>query len=276
MLIDWKKIAQKIYDDIKVEVAKNDKKPSLWAILVWEDSSSLRYINQKMKWADFTWINLKLEQLDKNISEVELLAKIKEFNNDKNINWYIVQLPLPKHINSTKILNEIDPKKDIDGFHPNNQWKVLIWDNTGFVPCTPAWIMEIFNYENIVLEWKNVCVVGRSNIVWKPIISLLINAWATVLCCNSKTKNLDKMTSQADIIIVATGQPNLLKVSMAKVWATIIDVWFTVIDWKIYWDCETKLFDLMWSKITPVPGWVWALTVSMLMKNTLKAFKLQN
>ncbi len=191
------------------------------------------------------------------------------------MNWYIVQLPLPKHINTKKVINAISPKKDVDWFHPNNQWKVLISDNTWFVPCTPAWIMEIFKKEKINLEWKVVCVVWRSNIVWKPITALLINAWATVVSCNSLTKDIKKHTSIADIVVVAAWKPWILKVDMMKNWSTVIDVWFTVVDWKILWDADTNLIDLVWNKVTPVPGWVWALTVSMLMKNTLKAYKLQ-
>jgi methylenetetrahydrofolate dehydrogenase (NADP+)/methenyltetrahydrofolate cyclohydrolase len=276
MIIDWKNIGQKIYDDLKNEISQLKIKPTLLAVLVWNNSSSIRYIKQKQKWADYVWINFKLEKFDENITEKELLLKLKEYNNNPEVNWYIVQLPLPEKINSTKIINNIHPKKDVDWFHPNNQWKVLIWDKNGFIPCTPAGIIEIIKNEEIELEWKVVCVIWRSNIVWKPIVSLLINAWATVICCNSKTKNLDKFTTQSDIIIVAAWKPELLKVNMLKVWATVIDVWFTVINEKIYWDADTKLIDLVWNKVTPVPGWVWALTVAMLMKNTLKAYKIQN
>lgn len=273
MIIDWKKIALGIYNKIKENVSTLDKKPTLWAILVWEDSSSLRYIAQKQKWADYTGISFKLVQLQKNISEENLLKVIYEFNNDSDISWYIVQLPLPKHINETKIINSILPEKDIDWFHPVNQWKILIWDKSGLIPCTPAWIIKILKSEDIHLVWKVVCVIWRSNIVWKPITNLLINAWSTVISCNSKTINLSNFTKQADIIIVATWQQWLIKENMLKKWSIIIDVWFSVIDSKIYWDAKTKEIDLAWHKITPVPGWVWALTVAMLMNNTLKAHK---
>lgn len=276
MLIDWKKIAQKIYDELKKEVVLLIKKPVLAVILVWDNPSSLRYIEQKQEWANFVWIKFVLVKFPENVTEKELLEKVKEFNDDADINGYIVQFPLPEHINSTRILNAIHPKKDVDWFHPNNQGKVLLWDPSAFVPCTPAWIMKILEEQKVELEWKIVTVIWRSSIVWKPVISLLINAWATVICCNSKTKNLDKFTTQADIIITATWKPWLLKVNMVKVWAIVIDVWFTVIDWKIYWDADTKLINLVWWKITPVPWWVWAITVAMLMKNTLKAYNLQN
>ncbi len=275
MIIDWKTIALNIYDQIKAKVSLLKKKPTLWAILVWSNSASLRYIKQKQKWADYTWIWFNLIQLDENIKEDELLKIVEQFNKDSNISWYIVQLPLPKHINEDLIINTILPEKDVDWFHPINQWKILIWDNSWLVPCTPAWIMEIFKSQYVDLIWKIVCIIGRSNIVWKPITALLINAWSTVISCNSKTIDLTSFTKIADIVIVATWQPGLLKENMLKKWSLIIDVWFTVIDNKIYWDAETKEIDNAWHKITPVPGWVWTLTVALLMKNTLKSYEIQ-
>jgi len=270
MLIDWKEIALRIYDDLKKKVLKSNKKITLWAILVWNNESSIKYIKQKKKWADYIWINFVLKRLDKNITKEELLKTINDFNISEKISWFIIQLPLPEHIDEKLIIESIYPLKDVDGFHPINMWKLVIWDNSWLVSCTPAWIMNILKNENIDIIWKNVVVIWRSNIVWKPISNLLINAWATVISCNSKTKDLKSFTLLADIIIVATWVPSLLKPSMVKHSAVIIDVWFTVIDWKIYWDAQTKNIDLMWAKITPVPGWVWALTVAMLMKNTLK------
>ena len=273
MIINWTDIALNIYDKIKWEVSILEKKPTLWAILVWNNKSSIRYINQKQKWANYTWINFNLLKLKEDISEKELLKEIKKFNKDKDISWYLIQLPLPKHINENNITNSILPEKDIDWFHPINQWKILIWDNSWLISCTPAWIMEILKSESIDLYWKEICIIGRSNIVWKPIANLLINAGATVISCNSKTKDFTKFTKLSDIIIVATWQPWLLKENMLKKWSIIIDVWFTVINWKIYWDAETDNIDKAWYRITPVPGWVWALTVAMLMSNTLKAHK---
>lgn len=276
MIINWTKIAEEIYTQLKNDIKSFKSKPSLWAILVWNNPSSLRYIKQKEKWAKEIWINFILKKIPENIKERDLYNIVKEFNDDININWYIVQLPLPPHIDSQKIINNIHPKKDVDGFHPNNMWKVLLWDKNWFVPCTPAGIIEILEKEEIKVEWKKVCVIWRSNIVWKPMVSLLINMWATVIACNSKTKDLDRHTSSADVVIVAAWNPWLLKVNMIKYWAVIIDVWFTVIDDTIYGDADTKLIDLVWNKITPVPGWVWSLTVAMLMKNTVKAYKIQN
>ena len=271
MIIDWTKIAWIIYKGIKENVAKLNYKPTLWAILVWKNSESIRYINQKKKWAQYLWINFELIELNESIKESELLNYIEKFNKDENINWFIVQLPLPKHINEKKVINAISPKKDVDWFHPENIWKLLIWDNSWFTPCTPAWIMRIFEYLKINLEWKNITVIWRSNIVWKPLIALLINAWATVTCCNSKTKHLEKDTSRSDIIVAAAWVPGLLKVNMMKIGTVVIDVWFTVINWKVYWDADFENIEMVWNIITPVPGWVWALTVAMLMNNTLKA-----
>lgn len=275
MIIEWKKIAENIYRELKNEISKLSKKPSMAVILVWENSPSMRYVEQKRKKAEDLGINFELIKFNSNISERGLIERIRKLNDDPKVNWFIVQLPLPKHISEKRIINNIHPKKDIDWFSPKNLWKVMLWDDSWFVPCTPAWIMEILKNENINLEWKVVTVVWRSNIVWKPTASLLINAWATVISCNSKTKHLRKYTTISDIIIMAAWKPELLKVDMLKVWATVIDVWFTVLNDKIYWDADTKLIDIVWNKITPVPGWVGILTVCMLMKNTLKAFKLQ-
>ena len=269
MIIDWIHIAQNIYDKIKAEVCILEKKPTLWAILVWNNPSSIRYINQKKKWAEYTWINFNLVKLEEDVTEDELLKQIKEFNKDKDISRYIVKLHLHKHIDEKNIINTIKPEKDVDWFHPINQWKILIWDKSWLAPCTPAWIMEILKSEYVDLVWKNVCIIGRSNIVWKPATALLMNAWATVMNCNSKTRDLESFTKKSDIVVVAAWYPWLLKENMLKKDSIIIDVWFSVIDWKIFGDAETEDISKKWHRITPVPGWVWALTVAMLMKNTL-------
>ena len=272
MIIDWKEIALKIYNELKEKISNLEEKPTLWAILVWENSASLRYIKQKRKWAEFIWMNFELKQFDENISEDELLEFIENWNNNKNISWYIVQLPLPKEFDSTKILNAINPKKDVDWFHPENQWKILVWDETGFAPCTPAWVIWIFEELNIELWGKEVVVIWRSNIVGKPITAMLINAWATVISCNSKTPDISKYTKTADIVICAAGVPWLLKLENINDKTIVIDVGFTVIDWKIYWDANFEEINNNWNLITPVPGWVGRLTVANLLKNTYKAF----
>lgn len=275
MIIDWKKIAWEIYDNIKSEVKELKTKPKLSVILVWENSASLRYVAQKRKWAEYTWINYEQINLKDDITEIDLINKINELNNDNSTNWFIVQLPLPKHINSINILNKINPIKDVDGFHPENQWKIIVWDPTWLAPCTPKWVIEIFRNLKINLRWKNIAIIWSSNIVWKPMASLLMNEWSTVTICNSKTDDISKYTSIADIVITATWIPWIITKEIINDKTIVIDVWFTVIDWKIYWDADFENIEKNWNLITPVPGWVWALTVALLMKNTLEAYKNQ-
>ncbi|MDD3646478.1 MAG: bifunctional 5,10-methylenetetrahydrofolate dehydrogenase/5,10-methenyltetrahydrofolate cyclohydrolase [Candidatus Gracilibacteria bacterium] len=273
MLIDGKKIAGKIFEDIKKEVSRMSKKPALGALLVGDNSSSIRYIEQKKKWAEYVGIKFILKKLPEHVSENEILSTIESFNTDDNISGYIVQLPLPSHIDEKKIIKSISPKKDVDGFHPENQGKLMIGDKTGFSPCTPAGILELLKSTEIDYIGKQVVVIGRSNIVGKPITTLLINEGATVISCNSKTPNIRKFTIDADIVISAAGKPGLLTLDMIKKDAIVIDVGFTVIEGKIYGDADTHNMDLAGVKVTPVPGGVGPLTVAMLMKNTLKSGK---
>jgi len=271
MIINGRKIADSIYSDLKIEIKKLGRKPTLGAILVWNNTASATYIKQKQKWADFVGINFILKKFPDSISEKDLLTEIHDFNDDRNVDGFIVQLPLPKHIRSKKIINAINPMKDVDGFHPENQGKVMIWDTSGFVPCTPAGIMRIFEKLNVDLSGKNAVVIGRSNIVWKPIANLLINAGATVTVCNSKTKKIDAFTRKADIVISAAGSPGLVKLSDINVNTLVIDVWFTIKDGKTYGDTDFNNMNLGWVMVTPVPGGVGPLTVAMLMKNTVTA-----
>ena len=271
MFIDGKKMAQELYNELKNEIQNSQKKPTLAAVLVGSNSASLRYIGQKKKFAEYVGIDFKLIELKQNVTQIELEKKIEEINNNSQIDGYIVQLPLPDHIDTTKIIEKIDPKKDVDGFHPINIGKVLIWDNSGFIPCTPAGVMHMLEKLDFQLPGKKVTIVWRSNIVGKPLAALMINAWATVTICNSKTLDVKQYTSHSDLVIMATGQPHLLNVAMVKIGTTIIDVWFSVVDGKILWDCDTQILEKVWNTITPVPGWVGPLTVAMLMKNTFKS-----
>ncbi len=271
MILDGKKLASKIYDTLKKEISHLEKKPTLGAILVGDNSASLRYIAQKQKFSEKTGMNFKLFQFKDTISEEELLEEVKSLNNNSDISGYIVQLPLPKHINPLRIIRNIAPQKDIDGFHPENQGKVMIDDSSGFAPCTPAWIMELFKEYNIQLQGKKVVVLGKSNIVGKPITLLCINAGSTVISCNSKTPDLSIYTKDADIVICATGQTHLLKAHMVSQECVIIDVGFSVIDNVIYGDADTQGLIQQWNSITPVPGGVGPMTVAMLLSNTLKA-----
>lgn len=271
MKIDGKKMAERIYSQLEIDVKNSRKKPVLAAVLVWDNAGSLRYIGQKKKFAQQVGIDFKLIQLKYNTTQIELENKVKELNNDNNIDGYIVQLPLPNQIDSKKIIELIDPTKDVDGFHPVNVWKVLIWDSTGFIPCTPAGVMHMFAELETPLIWKKVTIVWRSNIVWKPLAALLINHGATVTVCNSHTPDIKKYTTDSDVVIMATGQKHLLHVDMVKIGTTVIDVGFSVENGKIYGDADYEILEKVGNIITPVPGWVGPLTVAMLMKNTVKA-----
>ncbi|MDQ7009588.1 MAG: bifunctional 5,10-methylenetetrahydrofolate dehydrogenase/5,10-methenyltetrahydrofolate cyclohydrolase [Candidatus Gracilibacteria bacterium] len=276
MIINGKKIAKNIYDELKINISEiNGNKPKLGAILVGENSPSLRYIKQKNKWAKYVGIDFELKNFNNSVTEQELLNFIEKWNNDDEVSGYIIQLPLPEHINSEKVLNAIKPKKDVDGFHPENQGKVLIGDKTGFSPCTPYGVMGIFESLNIDLVGKEITVIGQSNIVGKPMAVMLMNAGATVISCNIDTPNIYKYTKKSDIVVMAAGVPGLLKLENINKNTIIIDVGFTVIEGKIYGDADFEKINNNGNLITPVPGGVGVLTVANLLKNTYKAF-LQN
>ncbi len=275
MLIDWKKTAQKIYDSLKEEIKKSKKKYKLVAILVGKNSPSLRYIKQKEKWAKYVWIDFELLNFDDSITEEELIKNIIKLNNDDSVTAFMVQLPLANHINVDKVIDSISPLKDADWFHPVNLWRLMLWDEKAIISCTPAWIMELLKEYKIEVSWKNIVVIWRSNIVWKPIANLLINAWATVTVCNSKTKNLEDFTKKAEIVIVATWVPRLLKKSMINKNTVVIDVGFSVVDWEIIWDADFEEIYNSWNSITPVPWWVWPMTVACLMKNVVKIWEIK-
>jgi len=267
MKIDGKKIAQTIYDELKIKIQDSPTKPCLWAILVWDSASpSLRYIKQKRKFAEQIWMEFTLFHYPADISESSLLDHIKEINKDNSVSGYIVQLPLPQHIDTHKIFQAIDPSKDIDWFHPLNQWKLMLWDESWFIPCTPKWILRLLNEYDITLAWKKVVILGRSNIVWKPMALLCINAWATVVSCNSQTPDFTMYTKDADIVILATGQAHILTESMIGSNTVVIDVGFSIIDWKLQWDATYDTILKQWNLITPVPGWVGPMTVAMLIE----------
>ncbi len=271
MIINGRDIAKNIYEDIKNTISNWDKKYKLVAVLVWKSSESLRYIGQKQKWADYVGIDFRLDQFGTDITQVDLLSHIDDLNSDSSVTGYIVQLPLPKHIDSTHVINAIDPKKDVDGFHPENQGKIMTGDNSGLVCCTPAGVMGMLESIKFNPAGKTVTIVGKSNIVGKPLVNLLINAGATVSSCNSKTPDISVYTKTSDLIIMAAGVPGLLTADMVDAKATIIDVWFSIVDGKVHGDADFENLEPKVAAITPVPGGVWALTVANLMKNVVKA-----
>lgn len=271
MILRGRKIAAEIYDDLKKKIEALDTHPILWAVLVGENPASLRYISQKKRFAEQIWMNFEIFQFPASISEKDLLQEIQTLNWDTGISWFIVQLPLPPHINSLEIINSINPQKDVDWFHPENQGKVMIHDQSGFLPCTPAWVMKILQYYKIPLLGKKVVIIGRSNIVGKPLANLVINEWATLISCNSHTPDISLYTKDADVIISAVGKPELVTAKMVSPHAVIIDVGFSLVDEKIYGDTEYKALLKQGNSITPVPGGVGPMTVAMLLQNTYSA-----
>jgi methylenetetrahydrofolate dehydrogenase (NADP+) / methenyltetrahydrofolate cyclohydrolase len=270
MILDWKKIVWDIYEDLKNKISKFKIKPTLSVILVWDDSASITYVNQKQKYANLVWINFVLNKFPKNVSQNILFKKVIELNNDKKINWFIIQLPLPNKIDSQKIIESISPEKDVDSLTKENVAK-LFFNQNWFIPSTVKWIEKLLDYYKIKVKWKHVVVIWKSNIVWKPTALLMINKWATVTNCDIYTKNLKFHTLNADIIISAAGKPKLIKKDMVKKWSILIDVWFNYLNWKICWDCDFENLEKD-NFITPTPWWVWPLTVAMLLENTYLAF----
>ncbi|EKE27343.1 MAG: bifunctional 5,10-methylene-tetrahydrofolate dehydrogenase/5,10-methylene-tetrahydrofolate cyclohydrolase [uncultured bacterium (gcode 4)] len=270
MILDWRKVASGIYDDLKIKISKLKERPSLAAVLVWNNPASISYIKQKKKFAEYVWMDFVFIELSLNITEEELLLIIEDLNIDKKISGYIVQLPLPSHIDSQKIIDKISPEKDVDWFTKENIGKLFLWEDDGMISCTPKWIKKLLDEYGIDLNWKNVTIIGKSNIVGKPLSLLFINNSATVTVCNSRTKNLSEHTLKSDIVVSAAWIPNLVKKEMISPWTVIIDVGFNKIWDKLVWDCDFAELEPD-NYITPVPWWVGAMTVAMLIENTYLA-----
>jgi methylenetetrahydrofolate dehydrogenase (NADP+)/methenyltetrahydrofolate cyclohydrolase len=274
-LLDGKALSNKIKDEVKVEVEELIQKkhitPGLAVILVGNDAASATYVSSKAKSCKNAGIYSVVHEMPDTITQDELLETIKRMNENPSLDGILVQLPLPKHIDTTIVLEAIDPLKDVDGFHPYNVGR-MVSNLDSFLPATPSGVMRMFEEYGINLLGKNACVIGSSDIVGKPMASLLINAKATVTVCNSKTKDLKAQTLAADIVIIAVGVPHLLKADMIKEGAIVIDVGINRLDTgKLtgdadFEDCKTKS-----SFITPVPGGVGPMTIAMLLKNTVKA-----
>ena len=236
-----------------------------------DDPASRVYVNNKKKACEQIGVYSEEYALPAETTEQELLALIEKLNNDKKINGILVQLPVPKHINEETIINAIDPKKDVDAFHPVNVGKIMV-GNFDFVPCTPAGVMELIKESGIDVCGKECVVVGRSNIVGKPQAMLLLHQNGTVTICHSRTKDLKEKTLQADILVAAVGIPEFIKGDMIKPGAVVIDVGINrVADKKLVGDVEFASAEKVASAITPVPGGVGPMTIAMLMKNTVKA-----
>ena len=275
VIIDGKKIAQDIIDEVKAEAQRLKERdgvtPGLAVLLVGNDPASRIYIRHKenaCKTAAFFSREFKLSQ---DTSEKEILAIIRELNRDKKIHGILVQLPLPRHINPTTIIEAIDPRKDVDGFHPYNLGR-LFTGKPYHMACTPKGILELMDRSSIAIEGKRAVIVGRSNIVGKPVALMLLNRHATVTVCHTKTKQLSLVTRQAEILIAAAGRPEMIRANMISDGAVIIDVGINRMDdGRLVGDVAFSEVLEKASYITPVPGGVGPMTIAMLLVNTLNA-----
>ena len=275
--IDGKAFSQTVLEKIREEHSqlkeKYGKPAGLAVVIVGNNPASQVYVKNKIRACENVGFYSENIELDENISEKELLQEIDKLNKNDRINGILVQLPLPAHINELKIIDSISPEKDVDGFHVSNIGKMVIGDETGFLSCTPYGIMQLLEEYKIEIAGKDAVIIGRSNIVGKPMALMLIQKGATVQICNSRTKDLRKKLNKADIMIVAAGVPKLLKKEDVKEGAVVIDVGINRVDGKICGDVDYEEVAEKTSYITPVPGGVGPMTIASLIKNTFKSYK---
>ena len=277
VIIDGKACAKKVIEELRKKTKNLDKKPSLAVILANNDPSSKIYVASKERQCLDLGFNSCVYRFDENIKQQDLIKLIHELNENNDVNGILVQLPLYKHLNEQEIIELINPKKDVDGFHPINVGKLNCNLEPWAICCTPKGIIKLLKEYNINLVGKNVVVIGRSNIVGKPTATLLTNENATVTLAHSKTKDLKEITKNADIIISATGKAKLIKANMVKKDAIVIDVGISKqISGKLVGDVDFENVKNVASYITPVPGGVGPMTIACLMENTYELFKLQN
>lgn len=273
-ILNGKDLSAKIKDEIKCASEEHTQTPILAVITIGDDAASAVYVRNKKKACEYVGFSFMHFDYLSEVKESVVIRKIKELNRDKTVNGILLQLPIPEHFNLEKIINTIDPRKDVDGLTTTNMGKLLS-GNYGMIPCTPRGILEILDYYNVSLEGKNVCVIGRSHLVGKPIAMLCSDRNATVSICHSKTKNLKDYTTKADILIVAVGKKWLIDKSMIKKDAVIIDVGINSVEGKLYGDVNPNVEEKC-SMLTPVPGGVGPMTVACLLKNTYQAYKEMN
>ena len=278
-IIDGKAVALNVKNQVKLECEALKEKgitPGLAVIIVGDDPASQVYVRNKEKACEECGFHSVKYALDANTTQQELNALIDELNNDDSINGILCQLPLPLHLDDKEVINRIDPIKDVDAFHPVNVGAIMIGEYN-FLPCTPAGVMELIHSTGVELEGKKAVVMGRSNIVGKPMAMLLLHENATVEIAHSKTKNLSEITSEADILVAAVGKAKFVKADMVKQGAVVIDVGMDRDEnGKLCGDVDFEDVREKCSYITPVPGGVGPMTIAMLMKNTLTAAKIQN
>ena len=280
-ILDGKTVSQKVKDTLKEKVATVTPKPGLAVVLVGEDPGSIVYVNNKEKACkEIGYVSKKIV-LSETTDEKTLLQTVADLNADPTIHGILVQFPLPKNLAhlEEKIINAILPEKDVDGFHPTNVGKYMTCKGSVcsnlFLPCTPAGIMELLHVYNIQVAGKDAVILGRSNLVGKPIGMLLLGEDATVTFCHSKTKNIKAATKQADILVVAIGKPNFVDASFVKEGAVVIDVGINRLESGLVGDVDFASVSPVASAITPVPGGVGVMTIAMLMQNVWKAYQLQ-
>lgn len=278
-ILDGKQVSLKVRDRIAEETAelkaKFGKAPGLSVVLVGEDPASRVYVRNKNKTCREIGFESFEHYLPADTPEDDVYSLVNQLNNDKAVNGILVQLPLPPHINSERILEAVDPAKDVDGFHPANVGR-LVGNRPGLVPCTPAGIIHILDEYKIGIEGKHAVVLGRSNIVGKPVAFLLLHRNATVTICHSRTQNLPRVAASADLLVAAIGKPGFVNGDMVKKGAVVVDVGINRVDGKLTGDVVFDEAAKNASFITPVPGGVGPMTIAMLMSNTLKAFMDQN
>ncbi len=273
MDIDGKQIAKQIRQNIKQEIEDYEKKPGLAVVLVGDNPASQIYVRHKEKACQGIGYYSEKIVLPKETTEHELLDLVEKLNNDDKLHGILVQLPLPDHIDEDKIIESINPKKDVDGFHALNMGNLLVGKDT-IVSCTPKGVIELIKRTGIDISGKNAVVVGRSNIVGKPAAILLLQNNATVTICHSRTKDLKKHCLEADILVVAVGRPNFITEDMVKKGAVVIDVGMNRLEnGKLAGDVDYENVKEKASHITPVPGGVGPMTIAMLMQNTLECYK---
>ncbi len=279
VLLDGQALAYDIEKDLKNKIqiitTQTHKRPKLAVILVGKDPASITYVNMKIKACERVGMDFDLKTLQENITEADLLSLIKDYNTDQNISGVLVQLPLPRHIDSKMVLEAIDPSKDVDGFHPLNIGK-LCTQKESFLPATPMGVMRLLKHYHIEIKGKDVAVIGASNIIGKPLSMLMLNAGASVSVCHILTKDISFYTQNADIVCVGVGKPDLIKASMLKKGAVVVDIGINHLnDGRIVGDVDFNNAQKVAGFITPVPKGVGPMTIVSLLENTLIAFEKQ-
>ncbi len=279
VLLDGQALAYHIEKDLKNKIqtitAQTHKRPKLAVILVGKDPASITYVNMKIKACQRVGMDFDLKTLQESITEAELLSLIKDYNTDQNISGVLVQLPLPRHIDSKMVLEAIDPSKDVDGFHPLNIGK-LCTQKESFLPATPMGVMRLLKHYHIEIKGKDVAIIGASNIIGKPLSMLMLNAGASVSVCHILTKDISFYTQNADIVCVGVGKPDLIKASMLKKGAVVVDIGINHLnDGRIVGDVDFNNAQKVAGFITPVPKGVGPMTIVSLLENTLIAFEKQ-